>query len=152
MEFNIIKRLYGGDYCYCFNLNPDADKYTDANLGKLLGYLEKQGHGYWLVKCLSEKGFLHFHGMLKIVNIKSSIEKTKKAIHKQINLYIGRAVPLERPDSLVAWYRYIHMPNNIFVNEHMHPAKSFNDSSSDEIANYTPISAHEQNLLDYVSE
>ncbi len=113
----IIKRIFGGDYCYAVTLNPDPAK--TQQLEKLLAYFKKMGHAFWLIECLSENGFNHFHGMIKIVNIKKNIELTKKAIKEQINKYIGRSVPLVRPHDLDGWYRYINAPNNRFVKEHI---------------------------------
>lgn len=120
MPIEVIKRHFSGDYCYMFNLNPDPSKSHTEGYEKLLSYFVRQGINYWLAQCISADGYLHYHGMLKVRRIKVDIVKTKKAIAKQVNMYMGRAVPLERPDSLVAWYKYIHGDSNNITNEDMY--------------------------------
>lgn len=112
MPIEVIKRHFHHDYCYMFNLNPDPSKYTSERFSKFLLYLRKQNVNYWLVECLSPSGYRHYHGMIRLNYIKVDIVKTKLAIAKQINIYVGRSVPLERPDSIVAWYNYIHSDSN----------------------------------------
>lgn len=121
ITFDEVKSRFSGDYCYTFNLNPDPSKVMQYS--KLIGYLQKNKYDYWLVKCLSPSGFLHYHGMIKINLIKKDIALTKKALAKQVNLLIGRSVPLQMPDSLVAWYRYVRAPDNIFISEEVYKSK-----------------------------
>lgn len=110
ISYRVIKHAFERDYSYVFNLNPDPKK--EQQLERLFKYLQKKKYTYWLAESISSSGYKHYHGMLRFNIIPEDIEKTKKAINKQINTYIGRSVPLVRPDSLKAWYRYIHGPTN----------------------------------------
>jgi len=140
ISYDEIRARFGGDYCYTFNLNPDPKK--EDHFQKLITYLQKNNYDYWLVKCKSPKGFVHYHGMLKINLIKKDILLTKKSLAKQINKFIGRAVALIRPDSLVAWYRYVRNDDNIRIDETIYKSKLSHDD-------LTEIVKEEENDLDY---
>lgn len=117
LHYEVIKRHFGVDYSYMFNLNPNPKKDGYELLTK---YLRSKGHSAWLVKCKSPEGYIHYHGMIRLkVCDSDKIENLKKAIYKQINNYVGRRVVFTRPDSLKAWYEYIHGVTNEFMDEEM---------------------------------
>lgn len=122
IPYRALRGTFDTDYSYMFNLNPNPDK--GQQLDKLFKYFEKKKYDYWLCRCISANGFLHYHGMLKLNNINvTKIESIKKAINKQVNLYIGRAYPLERPDSFRQWYDYIHGPTNNIEQEYIYKSQ-----------------------------
>lgn len=120
LSYKDIERKFSGDYNYMFNLNPDKKKFTEQSFEKLMAYFKKKQYDVWLVRCHPPNNELHihYHGMLRIRNFPTDYEariKLKKAINKQVNLYIGRAVPLERPDSIRSWVNYIYGITNVYI-------------------------------------
>lgn len=120
LSFKSVEYNFSKPYCYKFNLNPDPNKSSD--IPSLLKYCKKKGYGVWLVKCLSAKGYIHYHGMIHLCNINEErSDFAKKALYKQINAYSGRAYPLMTCDNIEAWYDYIMGASNfvqddVFIN------------------------------------
>lgn len=112
-----IEHAFGHPFCYKFTLNPNWDK--EVEIRKLFRYFDKKGYTYWLMMCRSPSGFLHFHGMLRIIlkNDKEVVYDIKKRIYNQININVGRKVDLEPTDSIKAWYYYIHGESNLCQEE-----------------------------------
>ncbi len=116
IEWRVIRNAYQAkDYVYAITLSPKVGIDLEGGYASFTKYLESHNVSYWLVKCKSDNGFIHYHGVVhfSLVGSCTDIARMKLALRNKVNRCIGRlpASALVRPDSLIGWYCYIHNPN-----------------------------------------
>lgn len=119
-----IENLFSDrNYVYFVTIKPDQKKID--KIYELFSYLDKRVAYYWLVKCKSSEGYVHFHGIMTFYNEVQPLQAhlLKKAIHKKINRLIGFLYPLQQCFSIAKTYRYIRAPNNDFMAEYIKDEK-----------------------------
>lgn len=111
------------NYVYFLTIKPDQRKVD--KIFELFIYLDKRVAYYWLVKCKSTEGYVHFHGIITFYNGLQCMQADflKKAIHRKVNRCIGFLYPLEQLQSVVRTYNYIRCPKNIWLAEYLKDQK-----------------------------
>ncbi len=117
IPWRVIKYAYQAkDYVYAITLNPKVGIDLDEAFDSLSKYLVEHSIDHWLVKCKSDKNFIHWHGIVHFTAV-ADISKMKLALRNKVNRCLGRLPPacLVRPDNLRGWYEYVYSPRNIVL-------------------------------------
>lgn len=123
MEFYKVFKLFEStNYLYALTLNPNPQKEYNRDIDRLYAYFKKKNINYWMIKCQSDNGFIHWHGMIQFKRPPPDSQKFKKAIAKQINTYIGRCpedcmVHIPTIKDMNRWYNYVLGNSNLFLEE-----------------------------------
>lgn len=90
---------------YFITIKP-APGNTD-NILKICDYMYKKTQEFWIVKCQSQMGFIHYHGMYKIpANVYDSVH-FNAAINRKINRDMGfmTVSPVSEINSAIKYIR-----------------------------------------------
>lgn len=85
-------------------LKPAKDKVDE--IFRIREYLDKKGYPYWIVKCESKRGYIHYHGVLEVKKC------NRKQITSYINKYMGYCTQKYPIQSLQRVYDYIRDERN----------------------------------------
>lgn len=116
--FSSIDKIFTDrTYVHFITLKPPRNTSRDTEVGKLLNYLTKRDCKYWIVKCISEKDYTHYHGIVSYPNetLPDRMEANKLAFQRKVNRDIGFSYPLQQCRSIYGIYKYINAPNNSSV-------------------------------------
>lgn len=110
-DVNVIRDTFKDKpYTYFVTIKPpsDDDKLT---------YMKHEFYKYllprctfWIVHCKSEKGYKHYHGILKLSHVthnQATADKFKKAYQRKVNRDIGFNLPLKPLLNIDAVIKYI---------------------------------------------
>lgn len=110
-KYDVISELFEDRlYNYFLTIKPHPDK-VDA-MADLLLYLDRRLTFYWIVKCVSNTGYVHYHGIMSFSQEQQHCDLLKKAIHRKVNRCIGFLFPLEKVRSVFDTYMYITSEKN----------------------------------------
>ena len=115
LDKSMIKNFFKGrEFIHFLTLKPPRDTSRDEEVGKLANYLTKRQCKFWIVKCKSDKDFIHYHGLVSYPNdtLPDKMEANKLAFQRKVNRDIGFSYPLQQAQSLDDIYKYVHNPSN----------------------------------------
>lgn len=84
---------------------------NDQNILKICDYLYKKTQEFWIVKCKSKSGFIHFHGLFKVPSSVYDSTTFNAAIHRKMNRDMG-FVTITPCNSIEQSHRYIRNERN----------------------------------------
>lgn len=102
-------------------IKPPRDQDVSAGLEGFFKYLKKRKIRYWIVKCISECGFIHYHGIVSYPNDEpiENMIKNKLAFQRKVNRDLGFNLPLVMVNSIERVYMYIHSSRNKIISEYI---------------------------------
>lgn len=119
---SILKMYTPMKHKYFLTIKPRANSVN--KIYELMAYLDKRCAYYWIVRCTSPTGFIHFHGLLAFSD-NCNTGLLKLALHRKVNRTMGHFLPLELVRDLDNIYEYILSDKNKasehIVKDHLEP-------------------------------
>lgn len=140
IPWRVVKYAFQAkDFSYAITLNPKPGLDLEEVYSRFVKYLKEHYVTHWLVKCKSDAGYIHWHGMIHFAVV-SDIEKQKKALRNKINREIGRFPSdcLVRPEFLKGWYQYVYGASNITLAQDIYHSQYYINNVNKEARNVLP--------------
>lgn len=115
--FKCYKDMFEGtDNKYHITIKPDPKKVDD--IYQFIDYLMKKPLQFFIVKCMSPLGYVHFHGIISFNESQTLDNKVIKAIQRRVNRGLGFLKMDPLYSSLRSAYEYIRASNNTADGSH----------------------------------
>lgn len=105
---DVENMFISSDKCCFITIKPAPDHVIQYNM---IEYLKKKFKEFWIVSCMSERGYFHYHGIVKLHDNDGFI-KTMKAFARKVNRDIGFFHYFQMEKPIVVIYDYIRHPRN----------------------------------------
>lgn len=95
---NIRELFKDRKYLHFTTLKPPSGDDRETKVIEFCNYLAKRNIKYWIVKCQSENGYDHYHGIVSYPCdiLETQLEKNKLAYSRKVNRDIGFCYPLQQ--------------------------------------------------------
>lgn len=100
------------DYFYFITIKPPPSELNHMAIHSIQEYFRKKNLVFWLVKCQSEKGYEHYHGLISFNESQTPHKGCLSLIQRQINRKMGFVKIIVLQSSVTATYRYIRASRN----------------------------------------
>lgn len=108
-----IDRLFDGrDYFYFITIKPPPSEINHRALYNVLDYMKKKRLVFWLVKCQSNNGYIHYHGIVSFNESQTPHKGVLSLLQRQINRVMGFVQINVLQTSMHSVYRYIRDERN----------------------------------------
>lgn len=106
-----VRRIFENrDYIYIITIKPPRG--FDADIYKLGDYLRKRGITYFITRCQSVKGYIHFHGIISFNKSQTPYHGEHGNLCKKVNRDIGRVNLTPMQTSIYDVMTYIRSNRN----------------------------------------
>lgn len=106
-----VERLFSNrDYKYFVTIKPPKENIH--NISRLSEYLAKKGIRFWIVQCMSENKYEHFHGILSFPEHQTPNKGLIACVRRHVNRYMGFIQCIPISSSIKETYYYIRAPRN----------------------------------------
>jgi len=108
-----VKKIFiNRDYKYFITIKPPVNEKYHTQISIIGEYLLHRDLAYFLTKCMSEKGYLHYHGVISFKESQTPKKGAHGALTKKINRSMGFVTLDPMYGDLESAYKYIRADRN----------------------------------------